>query len=82
MLNKNSEVQIIPEPLSSLSRAASAEQQYNTIKSAISKLENRSDLTTIGFNEKFLSSRYNLVSDSQYFPMFRSYLLSKHFKLV
>ena len=82
MLNQNTAVQIIPEPLSSLSRAASAEQQYNAIVNAVSKLENRSDITTIGINEKFLTKRYKLVSDPQYFPIFRGYLISKQFKSV
>ena len=80
MLNRNPGVYFGAEPLSTLPPDSSAELQLQTILNSVNKLENNSEATIIGFNEKLLTKRYKLASDDFNFEKLRQYLHQKNFK--
>ena len=87
MLNSNPDVHLTAEPLSRLKKGSSAAEELEAIKMEIKSLENASVTTTgpdrrrvIGFNEKFLSKRYRLPSNPEYFEKFKRYLAEAKFR--
>ena len=90
MLNNNSGVHLLAEPLSSLAGPknkdpvleVSARKEFALLTSSLDKVihESGQGLSLIGFNEKFVSPKFALPGNENVLGEFASYLRDKHFR--
>mmetsp|Transcript_13078 Transcript_13078/g.19721 ORF Transcript_13078/g.19721 Transcript_13078/m.19721 type:complete len:385 (+) Transcript_13078:43-1197(+) len=90
MLNNNTGVSLVAEPLVSLAgqhknnplKEVSAVNELNLLVSSVSKLSADKSLRLVGFNEKFFSPKYILPSHPTVLKSFSSYLLNNNYRVV